>query len=75
MTNGVISEKVWKLRVHLVKTSKLKLPILWFTVTIMALYTVMILSFQTDMPGQTVQTSGSTLFSIPSASFGLITVW
>ena len=30
----------------------------------------MILSFRTDMPGQTVQTrSGSTLFAIPSASF------
>ena len=46
--------------------------------------TVMILSFWTDMPGQTVQTqirleeqsgSGSTLFAIPSASFGLITLW
>ena len=42
----------------------------------------MILSFPTDMPGQTVQTqigllcwSGSTLFAIPSASFGLITLW
>ena len=33
----------------------------------------------TDMPGQTVQTqiklSGSTLFAILSASFGLITLW
>ena len=62
---------------------------------------VMILSFRTDMPGQTVQTqirllleeqsdqglhclqtaprgavwSGSTLFAIQSASFGLITLW
>ena len=41
----------------------------------------MILSFWTDIPGQTVQTqigavwSGSTLFAIPSASFGLITLW
>ena len=43
----------------------------------------MILSFQTDMPGQTVQTqirlllvwSGSTLFAIPSALFELITLW
>ena len=52
----------------------------------------MILSFRTDMPGQTVQTqirllleersdqglavwSGSALFAIPSASFGLITPW
>ena len=48
----------------------------------------MILSFRTDMSGQTVQTqirlllkakgavwSGSTLFAIPSASFGLITIW
>ena len=51
----------------------------------------MILSFQTDMPGQTVQTqirllleeqsdqgavwSGSTLFAILSALFGLITLW
>ena len=42
----------------------------------------MILSFRTDMPGQTVQTqirgavwSGSTLFAIPSALFGLITLW
>ena len=45
----------------------------------------MILSFRTDMPGQTVQTqirllqgavwSESTLFAIPSASFGLITLW
>ena len=68
-------------------------------------YTVMILSFWTDMPGQTVQTqirllleeeqsdqsdqsadpdqtaprgavwSGSTMFAIPSASFGHITLW
>ena len=49
--------------------------------------TVMILSFWTDMPGQTVQTadpdqtapkgvwSGSTLFAIPSASFGHIILW
>ena len=47
--------------------------------------TVMILSFRTDMPGQTVQNkirllqgavwSGSTLFAILSASFGLITLW
>ena len=46
--------------------------------------TVMILSFRTDTPGQTVQTqirlllgavwSGSTLFAIPSASFGCITL-
>ena len=56
----------------------------------------MILSFWTDMPGQTVQTrirllansvdpdqtapwgavwSGSTLFAIQFASFGLITLW
>ena len=45
----------------------------------------MILSFRTDMPEQTVQTqirlllgavwSGSTLFAIPSESFGLITLW
>ena len=47
----------------------------------------MILSFQTDMSGQTVQTQIrllleeqsdqglSTLFAIPSASFGLITLW
>ena len=46
----------------------------------------MILSFRTDMPGLTVQTQirllleeqsdpGSTLFAIPSASFGLITLW
>ena len=41
----------------------------------------MILSFQTDMPGQTVQTQirllleESTMFAIPSASFGLITLW
>ena len=34
----------------------------------------MILSFRTDRPGQTVQT-WSTLFAIPSASFGLITLW
>ena len=36
---------------------------------------VMILSFRTDRSGQTVQTqvwSGSTLFAIPSASFGLM---
>ena len=44
------------------------------------IFTVMILSFRTDMPGQTVQTqigavwSGSTPFAIPSASFGLITL-
>ena len=47
--------------------------------------TVMILSFKTDMPGQTVdpdQTapreavwSGSTLFAIPSASFRSINLW
>ena len=44
--------------------------------------TVMILSFWTDMPGQTVQTqirlllwSRSTLFAMPSAWFGLITLW
>ena len=38
--------------------------------------TVMILSFRTDRPGQTVQTQcRSTLFAIPSASFGLITLW
>ena len=38
--------------------------------------TVMILSFRTDMAGQTMQTQirGSTLFAIPSASFGLITL-
>ena len=46
----------------------------------------MIPGFPTDMPGQTVQTqiqtaprgavwSGSTLFAILSASFGLITRW
>ena len=46
----------------------------------------MILSFWTDTPGQTVQTQirllleeqsdqGPTLFAIPSASFGLITLW
>ena len=44
----------------------------------------MILSFRTDMPGQIVQShirllgavwSGSTLFAIPSASFGHITLW
>ena len=40
----------------------------------------MILSFRTDRPGQTVQTQirlllESTLFAIPSASFGLISVW
>ena len=42
-----------------------------------------VLSFRTDRPGQTVQTqvrqlgpvwSGSTLFAIPSASFGCITI-
>ena len=41
-----------------------------------ALITVMILSFGTGRPGQTVQTaprSGSTLFAISSASFGRIT--
>ena len=40
-------------------------------------------SVRTDMPGQTVQTqirmlavwSESTLFAIPSASFGLFTIW
>ena len=46
-------------------------------------YTVIFLSFRTDRPGQTVQTqirllleawSGSTLFAIPSASFGCITL-
>ena len=47
--------------------------------------TVFILSFRIDMPGQTLQTqirllleehlSGSALFAIPSASFGLITLW
>ena len=51
--------------------------------------TVMTLSFRTDLPGQTVQTqirllleeqsdtvwSGSTLFAIQSALFGLITLW
>ena len=44
--------------------------------------TIMFLSFWTDRSGQTVQTqireavwSGSTLFAIPSASFGLITLW
>ena len=43
--------------------------------------TIMFLSFRTDSSGQTVQTqiravwSGSTLFAIPSASFGLITLW
>ena len=42
--------------------------------------TVMILSFRTDMPGQTVQTleeqSDQGLhFAIPSAPFGLITLW
>ena len=52
---------------------------------VLFLRTVMILSFRTDMPGQTVQTqirlllgavwSGSTLFAIPSASFGLNTLW
>ena len=42
--------------------------------------TVMFLSFRTDRSGQTVQTqirlllSGSTLFAIPSASFGCITL-
>ena len=52
----------------------------------MVLHTIMVLSFWTDMPGQTVQTqirllptgavwSGSTLFAIPSALFGLITLW
>ena len=45
-------------------------------------FTVMLVSFRTDMPGQTVQTqirgavwSGSTLFPILSALFGLITLW
>ena len=44
--------------------------------------TVMILSFRTDMPGQTVQTQirllfyqGLHCFDIPSASLGLITLW
>ena len=38
--------------------------------------TVMILSFRTDRPVQTVQTQiRSPLFAIPSASFGLITLW
>ena len=48
--------------------------IAWFIIT------VMILSFRTDRPGQTVETqirllvwSGSTLFAIPSSSFGHIT--
>ena len=39
---------------------------------------LMILSFRTDIPGQTVQTPIrllSILFAIPSASFGLITLW
>ena len=37
---------------------------------------VMILSFRTDMPGQKVQTQiRLLLFAIPSASFGLITLW
>ena len=36
--------------------------------------TVIILSFRTDMPGQTVQTQ-IRLFAIPSASFGPITLW
>ena len=45
----------------------------------------MILSFRTDMPGQTVQTQirllleeqsdQSLQFAIPSASFGLIILW
>ena len=34
----------------------------------------MILSFRTDMPGQIVQTQ-IRLFAIPSALFGLITLW
>ena len=49
--------------------------------TLLICCTVMIQSFRTDMPGQTVQTkirgavwSGSTLFAIPSALFGLITL-
>ena len=44
-------------------------------------FTVMVLSFRTDRSGQTVQSqirravwSGSTLFAIPSASFGCITL-
>ena len=43
-------------------------------------HTVMILSFRTDMPGQTVQTQissslRSTLFAILSELFELITLW
>ena len=56
---------------------------LWSTIEGMILY----INYRndpkfSDMPGQTVQTqirlllwSGSTLFAIPSASFGLITLW
>ena len=56
-----------------------------FQIFKLMLHTVMFLSFRTDRSGQTVQTqitaprgavwSGSTLFAIPSALFGLVTLW
>ena len=66
------------IRIAFIKHSKAVKKLFFFSCNV--LYTVMILSFRADRPGQTVQTQirlllESTLFAIPSASFGLITIW